>query len=175
MKKRLMIGIHLLSHCLIVSLALALFQKDSNQYKSSEPCMERSPPMWPLSLTLVQRRIPRDGSNVEVATTVTFYDFEKGVNLIQIFLDDGTVTWDLELNNRTSYYFNPLTSECRIMNFDVGILRPNWLDNAEPLGESEGWNGRPVCGWTKGPKFIDYFEDKGKFDSFLVGILSSCI
>ena len=128
---------------------------------SSEPCLKRSPPIWPLRLTLVQRRIPRSKSNVDIATTVTFYDWEKGVNLIQIFSDNGKVIWDLELNNHTSFYFEPSISECRVIQFEVGILRPNWLTNAEPLGESIGWDGKPVCGWTKGPNFIDYFEDKG--------------
>lgn len=36
----------------------------------------------------------------------------------------------------------------RVMTFEVGILRPNWLDGATFLGE-QTLGGKPVNVWTK--------------------------
>ena len=75
---------------------------------SSTNCTAAQPPVWPTTFTLVQRRIP-DDPTAGNATTVTYYDFEHGANLIQITSDDdpAAVLWDLELNSHHSYYFTP--------------------------------------------------------------------
>ena len=106
--------------------------------------------------------MPHSNSTASASTTVMFYDWERGANLIQITPDDPNkeILWDLELDSKTSYYFTPTTKECRNQTFPVGILRPDWLNGSEPIGESTGWDGRTVCGWTKGPEFINYYEDK---------------
>jgi hypothetical protein len=123
-------------------------------------CQERSPPIWPKHLIIVQRRIPSKNSTVGPATTVTYYDFEAGGNLIQVTPDNSTepALWDLELDNHHSYYFTPETRKCRSVEMSVGILRRTWLDGATSLGESM-FRGRSVCGWTK-LDFIDYYVDK---------------
>ena len=125
---------------------------------SSTNCTAAQPPVWPTTFTLVQRRIP-DDPTAGNATTVTYYDFEHGANLIQITSDDdpAAVLWDLELNSHHSYYFTPSERSCQKMRFPVGILRPDWLANATFLGKSVR-NGRPVLGWTK-VDFIDYYAD----------------
>mmetsp|Transcript_4514 Transcript_4514/g.6591 ORF Transcript_4514/g.6591 Transcript_4514/m.6591 type:complete len:163 (+) Transcript_4514:18-506(+) len=130
--------------------------------ESNTSCMNRDPPIWPHRLVLVQHLVPHSNSTVSASTTVTFYDWERGANLIQITPDNPNeqVSWDLELDSKKSYYFTPATRECREKSFPVGILRPDWLNGSEPIGESTGWNGRTVCGWTKGPEFINYYEDK---------------
>jgi hypothetical protein len=40
----------------------------------------------------------------------------------------------LELNSGHSYYFTPTQQTCKPMDFPVGILKPNWLEEATPLG-----------------------------------------
>jgi hypothetical protein len=129
---------------------------------SSKPCMEQLPPVWPSSLVLIQRRVPDDDSKVGLATTVTFYDSEAGGNLIQITPDESSlpVLWDLELDTHHSYYFEPSSATCKAIDFPVGILRQDFLKDAEPLGEVENWDGDgTVCGWTKAD-FIDYYANK---------------
>eukprot|EP00967_Tisochrysis_lutea_P084062 scaffold117309_cov40-Tisochrysis_lutea.AAC.1 len=118
-----------------------------------------APPVWPRRFTLVQRRIPDVGSKVGLATTVTYYDADRGANLIQIFPDSNISDelWDLELDSHKSYYITPSRHSCRPMEFPVGILRPNWLANATALG-LHVVNGHKVLGWTK-VDFIDYFAD----------------
>ena len=124
--------------------------------------MDRTPPIWPSSLILVQRIIPDPDSKVGPATAVTYYDSKAGGNLIQITPDNSSepVLWDLELSTHHSYYFKPSTQTCKAIDFPVGILRRNWLKDAEPMGEDSSWDGGgSVCGWTKAD-FIDYYADK---------------
>lgn len=121
----------------------------------SSPCDHQSPPVWPRSLVVVQQRIPDRDSRVGPATTVTYYDYDRGANLIQIHPEpncgeehdggdcDGSetttkkpVVWDLELNTGHSYYFVPSQKSCTAVDFPVGILRPDWLEGATPLGPS---------------------------------------
>ena len=121
-------------------------------------CSSGVPPVWPPRFTLVQRKIP-DNASLGMSTTVTYYDWARGANLIVITpdADPSAVLFDLELNSRHSYYFTPSTQACTPMSFPVGILRPDWLSNATFLGHSIR-NGRPVLGWTKAD-FIDYYAD----------------
>ena len=128
---------------------------------SNDDCQYQSPPKWPRKLILVQRRIPGPGSKVSNATVVTYYDSDLGGNLIQITPDnnDEPVLWDLELDTHHSYYFYPDTQTCTPFDFPVGILKRDFLQDAQPLGESFTKNGKQVCGWTK-LDFIDYYADK---------------
>ncbi len=150
----------------------------------TSPCWEKSPPIWPHSLVITQIRVPDSDAKVGPATTITYYDFDQGGNLIQIFPIGGRDTvlwdktlWDLELNTGHSFYFYPSKKSCRPVEMPVGILRPNWLEGATPLGPSwSTWRRAPrkinhfkgitrnpqtdrlVCGWTK-LDFIDYYAD----------------
>ena len=83
----------------------------------------------------------------------------KQANLIQITSDDSPadVLWDLELGNKSSYYFTPNLRSCQTMSFPVGILRPDWLANATCMGPRTVL-GRKTIGWTKAD-FIDYYAD----------------
>ena len=69
-------------------------------------CRSGIPPVWPHRFTLVQRKIP-DNASLGLSTTVTYYDWERGTNLIVITpdVDPSAVLFDLELNSRHSYYF----------------------------------------------------------------------
>jgi hypothetical protein len=112
----------------------------------------------------VQRCIPdAEGSKADLATTVTYYDSDVGGNLIVITPDNRTkpTLWDLELNSHHSYYYTATpegNGTCKAVDFPVGILRRDWLMNAQPLGKIVLENDRVVCGWTKAD-FIDYYAD----------------
>uniref|UniRef100_A0A7S0NMP4 Uncharacterized protein n=1 Tax=Calcidiscus leptoporus TaxID=127549 RepID=A0A7S0NMP4_9EUKA len=118
------------------------------------------PPVWPTQFVLVQRRVPDANASVGLATTVTYYDYRAGANLILITPDTNAsdVLWDLELDSGHSFYFTPARRTCSPMRFPVGILRPDWLANATLLGENITKNGRRCIGWTK-QDFIDYYAD----------------
>lgn len=134
---------------------------DNTGFVDTAPCSEREPPTWPSRFVLVQRLVPSSASRMKPATAITYYDHELGANLIQQTPDNITepVFWDLELDNRKSFYFYPSTKKCIKREFPVGILRMDWLAGAESIGESVGWNGRRVCGWTK-DDFLEYYADK---------------
>eukprot|EP00756_Hemistasia_phaeocysticola_P035093 Hpha_TRINITY_DN16560_c3_g4::TRINITY_DN16560_c3_g4_i1::g.133726::m.133726 len=121
-------------------------------------CGSDTPPIWPPRFKLVQRKVP-DNATLGNSTTVTYYDWERGANLILITpdADPGAVLWDLELNTHHSFYFYPSTNSCTPLTMPVGILRPDWLANATFLGPSIR-NARRVLGWTK-VDFIDYYAD----------------
>ncbi|GAA0185712.1 hypothetical protein Leryth_003007 [Lithospermum erythrorhizon] len=87
-----------------------------------------------------------------------WYDWPNGrnFNIIQNQLDK--LYYDLEWDNGTSYIYTlDKDKECRVLNFPVGILRPDWLDGATYLGQKymDGF----LCNvWTK-VDFIWYYED----------------
>jgi hypothetical protein len=97
------------------------------------------------------------------ASTITYYDFEQGANLILITPDanQSDVLHDLELDTKHSYYFTPARHSCFEMDFPVGILRPDWLKGARYLGKKPCpfSHDRASCEvWTKA-EFIDYYAD----------------
>jgi hypothetical protein len=93
------------------------------------------------------------------STTTTYYDSAAGANLLLISPDQepNNTLWDLELNNRRSFYFHPSAGDCFSEEMSSGILRRDWLVGATALGCSM-LNGRAVFGWTKAD-FIDFFVD----------------
>jgi hypothetical protein len=68
-------------------------------------CPVDRPPTWPRQFVLVQRKIPDAGSASGNATTVTYYDWDAGANLIVITpdADESDVLVDLELTSGHSY------------------------------------------------------------------------
>lgn len=115
---------------------------------------------------IVQRKLPGEPADPAGAgqagpgeTLVTWYDFQRGANLIQISPDanNSDVTWDLELDNHHSYYYQPARRHCMEIDMPVGILRPDWLLGAEFLG-TRVVNGQQTVAWTKAD-FIDYYAD----------------
>ncbi|KAI4343460.1 hypothetical protein L6164_010804 [Bauhinia variegata] len=87
-----------------------------------------------------------------------WYDWPNGRNFNIVQRQLGKLLYDLEWNNGTSFFYTlDSTRECRSVQLEVGILRPNWLDGANYLGQ------RNVSGflcnvWEK-VDFIWYYED----------------
>ncbi|CAL9222079.1 unnamed protein product [Arabidopsis halleri] len=87
-----------------------------------------------------------------------WYDWVNGRNFNIIQKQLGKLTYDLEWNNGTSFYYTLDASRtCRTVHFEVGILKPNWLDGAKYLGQRHV-NGFLCNVWEK-VEFLWYFED----------------
>lgn len=87
-----------------------------------------------------------------------WYDWPKGRNFNIIQDQLGQLLYDLEWNNGTSFVYTLDESRlCSVLDVGFGILRPNWLDGAEYLGQ-ERVDGFLCNVWQK-VGFIWYYED----------------
>ncbi|XP_027343724.1 uncharacterized protein At4g14100-like isoform X1 [Abrus precatorius] len=102
--------------------------------------------------------INRSGS---LQKTDLWYDWPNGRNFNIIQHQLGVLKYDLEWNNGTSFIYTlpPFNETCKILHFDVGILRPNWLDGANYLGQDYVDNF--LCNVWEKVDFIWYYEDVG--------------
>ncbi|XP_075514366.1 uncharacterized protein At4g14100-like [Primulina tabacum] len=90
--------------------------------------------------------------------TDLWYDWPNGRNFNIIQHQLGKKLYDLEWDNGTSYYYTlDENQECSTRHFPVGILRPDWLDAAEYVGQvvKDGF----LCNVWKKVDFITYYED----------------
>ncbi|XP_010250494.1 PREDICTED: uncharacterized protein At4g14100-like [Nelumbo nucifera] len=90
--------------------------------------------------------------------TDLWYDWPKGrnVNIMQKQL--GELFYDIEWNNGTSFYYTlGRKGKCEMMEFEVGIPRPDFLDGASYLG-TDYTDGFWCNVWEK-VDFIWYYED----------------
>lgn len=97
--------------------------------------------------------------NGTLTTIDLWYEWPKGrnFNIMRHQLGDALV-YDLEWNNGTSFLYtlgDP--RHCRTYDLEVGILRPDWLDGAEYLGQRsvDGF----LCNVWEKANFIWYYED----------------
>ncbi|KAE9604223.1 hypothetical protein Lalb_Chr11g0069071 [Lupinus albus] len=89
-----------------------------------------------------------------------WYDWPNGrnFNIIQDQLN-AVVKYDLEWNNGTSFVYtlHPSNQHCEVLHVDVGILRPNWMEGANYLGQERVDNF--LCNVWEKVDFIWYYED----------------
>ncbi|XP_034681728.1 uncharacterized protein At4g14100-like [Vitis riparia] len=132
-----------LIHCLCLSRSSS---------KSTDPTPTPAP--WPPQFySLLYMNV--NGSNQIIDL---WYDWPKGRNLNIIQNQLGKRLYDLEWDNGTSFFYTlDSTQECRTKHFEVGILRPDWLDGAHYLGQREV-DGFLCNVWEK-VDFIWYYED----------------
>lgn len=87
-----------------------------------------------------------------------WYDWPNGRNFNIIRRQLGKLLYDLEWNNGTSFFYTlDSNKECSTAQLEVGILRPNWLDGANYLGQQhvDGF----LCNVWEKVDFIWYYED----------------
>lgn len=87
-----------------------------------------------------------------------WYDWTHGRNFNIIQHQLGKLMYDLEWNNGTSFFYTlDSNKECSTAHLEVGILRPNWLDGANYLGQRhvDGF----LCNVWEKVDFIWYYED----------------
>ncbi|MED6191988.1 hypothetical protein PIB30_006137 [Stylosanthes scabra] len=116
---------------------------------------EPVPAAWPEQFHSVLF-INRSGSLQKVDL---WYDWPNGRNFNIIQHQLGVLSYDLEWDNGTSFYYSlpPFNTTCKVVHFDVGILRPNWLDGATFLGLKNVDNF--LCNVWEKADFITYYED----------------
>ncbi|GLJ15835.1 hypothetical protein SUGI_0261170 [Cryptomeria japonica] len=119
--------------------------------KSSEA--DPVPAAWPEQFHSILY-INNSGS---LQVTDLWYDWPNGRNFNIIQKQLGRKLYDLEWNNGTSFYYYLDKNECKMMHFEVGILRPNWLEGAHYVGvrSVDGF----LCNVWEKVDFIHYYED----------------
>nr|XP_018912959.1 PREDICTED: uncharacterized protein At4g14100-like [Bemisia tabaci] len=91
--------------------------------------------------------------------TDLWYDWPNGRNFNIIQHQLGVLNYDLEWDNGTSFYYTlePFEKTCKVFHFDVGILRPDWLNDANYLGQRN--QDSFLCNVWEKADFITYYED----------------
>ncbi|BBN07212.1 hypothetical protein MPTK1_4g01960 [Marchantia polymorpha subsp. ruderalis] len=112
------------------------------------------PKTWPLQF---HAQSYQNNTAGEQSIIDLWYDHVNGRNLNIIQHQLGNKIWDVEWNNGTSYYFDLEHETCNRINFPVGILRPNFLEDAHYVGVRE-LDGFTCNVWEK-EDFITYYED----------------
>ncbi|XP_076904409.1 uncharacterized protein At4g14100-like [Bidens hawaiensis] len=87
-----------------------------------------------------------------------WYDWTNGRNFNIIQRQLGSILYDLEWNNGStfSYTLDSDLQQCSSAQLEVGILRPNWLDGANYVGQRHV-DGFLCHVWEKA-EFITYYE-----------------
>ncbi|KNA23725.1 hypothetical protein SOVF_021510 [Spinacia oleracea] len=117
------------------------------------------PTAWPEQFHSVL--VMNNTKTKELQVVDLWYDWPNGRNLNLIQHQLGKLLYDVEWNNGSSYYYTRGggggDSECRTVLFEVGILRPNWLEGATYLGQQhiDGF----LCNVWQKVDFIWYYED----------------
>ncbi|KAH6798549.1 transferring glycosyl group transferase [Perilla frutescens var. frutescens] len=122
---------------------------------SASPSPAPTPAPWPVQFHSI---LVLNTSKGLLQINDLWYDWPSGRNVNIITQQLGGTLYDVEWDNGTSFYYTTGAKEqCQTMLFPVGILRPDFLDGAEYLGqvEKDGF----LCNlWTK-VDFIWYYED----------------
>ncbi|GKV45536.1 hypothetical protein SLEP1_g52606 [Rubroshorea leprosula] len=136
---------------IFVTLLYATFHLSAVASKSADP----SPVPWPPQFHSI---LFMNNSKGNLQKVDLWYDWNNGRNFNIIQNQLGKLTYDLEWDNGTSYVYTlDSNRECRTVHFPVGILRPNWLDGANYLGQQhvDGF----LCNVWEKVDFIWYYED----------------
>ncbi|CAH8261598.1 unnamed protein product [Arabidopsis lyrata] len=141
-------------HSFIVILLVLSAGDQTAAVNEPELEMEPVPAVWPEQFHALM--LMNKSGALEIVDL--WYDWVNGRNFNIIQKQLGKLTYDLEWNNGTSFYYTLDASRtCRTVHFEVGILRPNWLDGAEYLGQRHV-NGFLCNVWEK-VEFLWYYED----------------
>ncbi|GMP34363.1 hypothetical protein CsSME_00007264 [Camellia sinensis var. sinensis] len=137
-----------------ISLLLSILVLSTASNPTDPPPQPPIPSPWPPQFHSILF-INRSGS---LQVVDLWYDWPNGRNFNIIQHQLAKLTYDLEWNNGTSFYYTlDSNRECKVVLFEVGILRPDWLDGANYLGRSYV-DGFLCDGWEKAD-FIWYYQD----------------
>ncbi|KAI8565793.1 hypothetical protein RHMOL_Rhmol03G0289300 [Rhododendron molle] len=125
----------------------AVFQPTEMEVPTPQPWPEQFHALLYMNLSTAQLQI-----------SDLYYDWpnRRNVNIFQKQL--GVLLYDIEWNNGTTFYYTlGENGTCMIMQFEVGILRPDFLDGANYLGTrvTDGF----LCNVWEKVDFIWYYED----------------
>ncbi|KAL6497149.1 hypothetical protein OROGR_029078 [Orobanche gracilis] len=138
-----------------ISLSLALFFFAAHLFSPLLGSIDPVPSPWPVQF---HSTLFMNNTSGNLQVTDLWYDYPNGRNFNIIQHQLGKKLYDLEWNNGTSYYYTlDAAKECKTRHMPVGILRPNWLDGANYLGQvyKDGF----LCNVWEKVDFIWYYED----------------
>ncbi|CAA7012990.1 unnamed protein product [Microthlaspi erraticum] len=140
-------------HVLIV-IFLVLSAGGQISAAGDKPETEPVPAAWPEQFHALL--LMNKSGSLEVVDL--WYDWINGRNFNIIQKQLGELSYDLEWNNGTSFYYTlDASKSCRTVHFEVGILRPNWLDGANYLGQRRV--NKFLCNVWEKVDFLWYYED----------------
>ncbi|KAL2629201.1 hypothetical protein R1flu_013887 [Riccia fluitans] len=116
------------------------------------------PKPWPLQFhALMYMNSTGNAGEKEKAIVELWYDWVNGrtYNIIQSQLRQKL--WDVEWNNGTSFYFDLDKKTCLRRTFPVGLLRPDFLNDAHYVGVRT--LDTFTCNVWEKADFITYYED----------------
>lgn len=113
------------------------------------------PQPWPLQFHSI---LVMNSSKGVLQIDDLWYDFPNGRNFNIIQNQLGQKLYSLEWNNGTSFYYT-LDSDkvCSSKHDPVGILRPNWLEGANYLGQQ--YKDGFLCNVWEKAEIVWYYED----------------
>ncbi|KAH9602223.1 hypothetical protein KSS87_000198 [Heliosperma pusillum] len=120
---------------------------------------EPTPRKWPEKFHSLQVMNYTD-TNMLVVNNL-WYDWQNGLNVQLMQYQQGKLVHAVSWNNGTSFYFtlkgDRIIIECITHEFGVGILRPDFLEGANYLGQVhiDGF----LCNLWEKEEFIWYYED----------------
>ena len=123
---------------------------------SSSSLTDPTPKPWPLQFHSTMIAKIENGTQLEILNL--WYDWPNGISMSIVQKQLGKLLYGPEWNNGTSFFYALDSSEeCRVTQFDVGIVRPNWIEGAKYVGQ-EYMDGFLCNVWNK-VDFIIYYED----------------
>ncbi|KAJ9163971.1 hypothetical protein P3X46_023590 [Hevea brasiliensis] len=126
-----------------------------NVFSIASKIADPTPAAWPHQFHSILF-MNNSAGNLQVVDL--WYDWPNGRNFNIIQNQLGKLLYDLEWDNGTSYIYTlDSNQECRTLRFPVGVLRPNWLEGANYLGQQQV-DGFLCNVWEK-VDFIWYYED----------------
>ncbi|CAM9189528.1 unnamed protein product [Scytosiphon promiscuus] len=122
--------------CAIATLSMLLSVAGATAAIADEPPI---PPVWPerFHATMTQE------NHEDYGIVDLWYDFAAGYNLNIVQTQSGEAKgplFDNERSNGSTYYYHPTSPEpkqCSVVDFGVGIIKPDWLKDATYLGEEQ--------------------------------------
>ncbi|CAL1392113.1 unnamed protein product [Linum trigynum] len=137
-----------------VPLLILIITSTAAEPRSATAAEDPTPTPWPLQFHSV---LFMNKSGI-LQMIDLWYDWPNGRNFNIIRDQLGKLTYDAEWNNGTSFMYTlDSDRECKTLYPGVGILRPNWLDGANYLGQRyiDGF----LCNVWEKVDFIWYYED----------------
>ncbi|KAL3687194.1 hypothetical protein R1sor_013503 [Riccia sorocarpa] len=117
-----------------------------------------TPKPWPSQFhALLFENFTTDG-NSKLSIIDLWYDWKNGRNYNIIQDQLGHKLWDAEWNNGTAFHFDLEQKTCQSVWVGVGILRPDFLSDAQYVGVQTV--DTFTCNvWNKLDNFITYYEE----------------
>lgn len=123
---------------------------------SSARLTDPTPAPWPEQFH--STLIAENGNRTQRKIIELWYVWPNGISMSILQRQLGQLLYGPEWNNGTSFTYTLDSSrDCRVKQFSVGIVRPDWVQGAKYIGQ-EYMDGFLCNVWNK-VDFMVYYED----------------